>query len=173
MDQRTFENIQRLYGLFSPGMLETFETAAKIQRSVGPILNFLASQYPPPAPAPSRLKERPIWSVEIDPNIPAQFKEVYLDILGANRSSKSFTLQVCACWAYLELARIHYENPELGPVTKGRVWKETLKLYVDYWQKKHGKDYQGKLPSHRARILNSVGLGSLQEEPSGRPAGKW
>jgi hypothetical protein len=134
------------------------------------------------------------YNVDSDPNVPTEFKHKWRGLLQAKPGQKKKILAVwrlvadknpetmikplklgnypvpdlCSVEAnaicqYRKLAEEHYRLG-LGPVTKGKLWNRVCALHMAYFKRR---------PTHRARVLKKIGLGSLPERPPGRPSGKW
>jgi hypothetical protein len=121
----------------------------------------------------SHESERPKqWSFESDPDTPLEFKQfcrtqlatkhslgthrAFWDLVRPGRREgvlyderrDFYTIKFNVIWQYLRLA-------EHGPVTKKLLWKKVCAAHRDHlrWLKEPVKD-----PTHRARVLNAVGL---------------
>jgi hypothetical protein len=132
------------------------------------------------------------WNVDSDPNVPTEFKRKFRNLLQAKPRQKKkllavwsliaaknpetlikplkvgnhpvrdpYSVEANAICQYLKLAKEHYRIG-LGPVTKGELWNRVCAF--------HAAHFKSGRPTHRTRILNKIGLGSLpQSSPGGRP----
>jgi hypothetical protein len=158
--------------------MEVIAQSQRLQRNLPPIYTFLAQSSSASTPAP---EQRPAWSVETDPAVPEEFKQKYTSILesfpkGNHPSTiRQFNLTVLTFYRYLNLAKLHFEEPARGVLTKGMLWDDVCEAYQRFLQTRHGADYHAPRPSNRsrARVLKALGLWSLPEYPSGRPSQEY
>jgi hypothetical protein len=141
-----------------------------------------------PQPAPRK------WSVDSDPNVPAEFKRKWRNVLQAEPRQKQ---KVLAVWSLIAaknpetlikpLQAANSPKPTLysieanaicqylklgeehyrlgkGPVTKGELWDRVCALHIAY--------FKSSRPTHRSLILKKIGLASLPKRPAGRPSRK-
>jgi hypothetical protein len=174
--QQIEELVQRSHDR-SPELWRFIREAVEMRRRVKSISSS--------ASAPSK------WKISSDQNVPAEFKRKCLSLLQANPRLKEkvlavseliaaksletstnrlkesnhpipelYNIQANAIFQFLRLAEEHYRLGK-GPVTKGELWDRVCDFHVGC--------FKSGSPTHRYRILRSIGLHSLPERLPGRP----
>jgi hypothetical protein len=182
--------IEQLNRSFPPGLMrhmQAIQRLAPIYQIGSAFYGNLASEVEPP---------RRKWSVESDQNIPEEFKQKYRTWLASDhrlrkyrrfwelirsgrrealvheferpydRNRDFYTIEFNGICQYLDLAEQHFCHPELGPVTKRKLWQRICTIHRLYCRWRATKY---KRPTHRARLFKLIGLDSIPHYPAGRP----
>ena len=201
MDPEALRSFQRLGKLIPEDLKRAFAKSQEFAPIREKIARLSAGLYDTQRPAET---PKPEWSVATDPAIPEKFKEIYRTELAADHRSKKrrqfwqsidsdsreifsttfaqpyseqadfYTIEFNAIAQYLELARQHYEDPKLEPVTQPLLWERVCLVHRNYCRWRYGKNGPDTKPSHRQRLFKKFGLDNLPGTfPSGRPPSEY